>query len=87
VLSESVSENVLKSVNIWQSYKQDRGCLMHFVRLANTPLKDETKLLTVCPVAINFAMQKVIVFDFTSTPLSSVQLNWPAIQPVGWSRV
>jgi len=26
---------------IWQSYKQERGCLMHFVRLANTLLKDE----------------------------------------------
>ena len=28
--------------NIWQSYnKQQRGCLMHFARLANTLLKDE----------------------------------------------
>ena len=30
-----------KSVSIWQSYKQERGCLMHFARLANTLLKDE----------------------------------------------
>ena len=30
-----------KSMNIWQSYKQERGCLMHFVRLANTQLIDE----------------------------------------------
>jgi len=29
-----------KSVNIWQSYKQERDCLMHFVHLANTLLKD-----------------------------------------------
>ena len=28
-----------KSVNIWQSYKQERGCLTHFARLANTLLK------------------------------------------------
>jgi len=28
-----------KSVNIWQSYKQERGCLIHFARLANTLLK------------------------------------------------
>ena len=28
-------------VNIWQSYKQERGCLMHIARLANTLLKDE----------------------------------------------
>ena len=34
-------EKKLKSVNIWQSYKQQRGCLMHFARLANTLLKDE----------------------------------------------
>jgi len=30
-----------KSVNIWQSYKQERSCLMHFAHLANTLLKDE----------------------------------------------
>ena len=28
-------------MNIWQSYKQERGCLMHFAHLANTLLKDE----------------------------------------------
>ena len=33
----------LKSVNIWQNYKHRRGCLMHFVRLANTLLKDDSK--------------------------------------------
>jgi len=32
----SLSENFQKSVNIWQSYKQERGCLVQFVRLANT---------------------------------------------------
>ena len=25
-------------MNIWQSYKQERGCLVHFERLANTLL-------------------------------------------------
>ena len=30
-----------KSMTIWQSYKQQRDCLMHFARLANTLLKDE----------------------------------------------
>jgi len=39
--AESLSEKKLKSVNTWQSYKQERGCLMHFARLANTLLKDE----------------------------------------------
>ena len=31
----------LKSVNIWRSYKQERGCLVHFARLTNTLLQDE----------------------------------------------
>ena len=26
-------KKVFKSVNIWQSYKQERDCLVHFVRL------------------------------------------------------
>ena len=34
-------QNKFKSINIWQSYKQERGCLMHFARLDNTLLKDE----------------------------------------------
>ena len=38
-IAESVNEKKFKSVNIWQSYKQERGCLMHFARLANTLLK------------------------------------------------
>jgi len=28
-------------MNIWQSYKQEHGCLVHFARLANALLKDE----------------------------------------------
>ena len=34
----SVRVNFL-TVNIWQSYSQERGCLMHFAHLANTLLK------------------------------------------------
>ena len=40
-IAESVSEFFFKSVNIWQSQKQERDCLVHFARLANTLLKDE----------------------------------------------
>jgi len=29
----SLSGNFLKALNIWQSYKQKRGCLTHFLRL------------------------------------------------------
>ena len=40
-IAECMSEFFLKSVNIWRSCKQERGCLMHFARLVNTLLKDE----------------------------------------------
>jgi len=45
----------LKSVNIWQSYKQERGCLVHFVRLAITLLKDEESARDSHVLACNFA--------------------------------
>jgi len=51
----SVSEKSLKSVNIWQSYKQECGCLMHFVHLANTLLKDEESIRDYRIIACNFA--------------------------------
>ena len=28
-------------MNIWQSYKQERGCRIHFAHLANTLIKDD----------------------------------------------
>ena len=41
-IAESVSEKaVFKWVNIWQSYKQERGCLVHIAHLANTLLNVE----------------------------------------------
>jgi len=51
----SVSEKSLKSVNIWQSYKQECGCLMHFAHLANTMLKDEESIRDYRIIACNFA--------------------------------
>jgi len=39
----SLSVIFFKSVNIWQSYKQERGCLVHFARLANTLLLAEER--------------------------------------------
>jgi len=44
------------SVNIWQSYKQERGCLMHFARrrLAYT-LKDEESARDNHVLGFNFA--------------------------------
>jgi len=49
----------LKSVNIWQSYKQGHGCPMHFVSLANTLLNaHETNYVLAC----NFAKYSLIEF-------------------------
>jgi len=45
----------LQSVNIWQSYKQERGCLMHFARLANTLLNDEESARDKHVFSCNFA--------------------------------
>ena len=35
LLTRVTMKKKLKSVNIWKSYNQERGCLMHFARLAN----------------------------------------------------
>ena len=32
-IAKSASEKFLKSVNIYQTYKQERGCIEHFLRL------------------------------------------------------
>jgi len=42
-------------MHILQSYKQERGCLMHFARLANTLLKDEESARDNHVLAGNFA--------------------------------
>jgi len=42
-------------VNIWQSYKQEHGCLMHFAHLANTLLKEEESARDNHVLACNFA--------------------------------
>jgi len=47
-------KNFFKSVNIWQSYRLERGCLVHFVRLANTQLKDGESLRNNHVFACNF---------------------------------
>jgi len=56
-ITERESEFFFKSVNrpIWQSYKQERGCLIHFARLANTLLKDEESARDNHVLACSFA--------------------------------
>jgi len=54
LLSLSVKKK-LKSVNIWQIYEQEGGCLVHFVCLATTLLKDEERARNNHLLACNFA--------------------------------
>jgi len=51
---------------MWQSYKQERGCLMHFARLANTLLKDEESARDNHVFACKFAKYSPILNFFHS---------------------
>jgi len=68
-----VSENFIKLVNIWQSYKQQPGCLVHFVRLANTLLKDEESAQDNHVFACNFGKYSPILKQIS---LYKSFLNW-----------
>jgi len=57
LLSLSVKK-CLKLVNIWKSYKQERGCVVHFARLATTLLEDEESARDNHVLACNFAKSK-----------------------------
>ena len=65
-----------KSVNIWQSYKQERGCLMHFARLANTLLKDEESARDNHVFVYNFAKYSPILIFFTIRLSNKPFLIW-----------
>jgi len=72
-----MSEKKLKSVNIWQSYKQERGCLMQFARLANTLLKDEESAWHNYAVACNFAKYSpILIFSFTGSAINLSQFGY-----------
>jgi len=70
-------------VNIWQSYKQERDCLMHFACLAITLLKDEESALDIHVLACNFAKYSLIVkISFSDRHSNKVFLIWLlTIQP------
>jgi len=69
-----VSEIFFKSVNIWQSYKQKRDCLMHFACLANTLLNDEECARDIDVFACNFAKYSLILKIFSLSGHESVAL-------------
>jgi len=61
-----VCEWIFFNLNVSQSYKQERGCLMHFARLANTLLKDEENARDNHVLACNFAKYSPISIFFHS---------------------
>jgi len=67
IIAECVSKKNLKSVNIWQSYKQERGCLMHCARLANILLIDEESAQDNHVYAYNFAKYSPILIFYCYT--------------------
>ena len=68
----------VKFVNILQSYKQERGCLMYFVRLATTLLKDAESARDNHVLACNFAKySQILKFFFTDRLSNKPFLIWP----------
>ena len=50
----------VKSVNIWRSYNQERGYLVHFLHVATTLLKGEASARANHLLACNFAKYSLI---------------------------
>jgi len=63
-----------KWVNNWQSYQQERVCLMHFARLVNTLLKDEESARENHALACNIAKYSPIL-EFFSLADSAINLS------------
>jgi len=69
-----VSEKNFKWANIWRSYKQERGCFMHFACLANTLLKGEESAQDNLIFACNFAKYS-LVLKFFALADSAINLS------------
>jgi len=69
-----MSDDFFKSVNIWQTYKEDRDCLVHFVLLANAHyslLKDGESARNNHVLVCNFAKYSPILNFFFNHRLSN----------------
>jgi len=56
---------------MWQRYKQEGGCLVHFVRLATTLLKDEESARDSHVLAFNFAKYSPIqIFSLKNSAIN-----------------
>ena len=54
VVNKQIKAGLLLSLRV-KKYKQERGCLMQFARLANTLLTDEESARDIHVIACNFA--------------------------------
>jgi len=71
----------IELVNIWQRYKQEGGCLVHFVLLATTLLKDEESAQDSHVLAFNFAKYSPIEIFFTDKLSNKRFLIWSLSTP------
>jgi len=75
-----------KSVNVWQSFKQEGGCLMHFVRLATTLLEATCTLVRFYVLLRRCYYKLVLNFQFVCF------YNWrlwgrnDGVAPTGFGR-
>ena len=78
-IAESVSEKKLKSVNIWQSYRQERGCFVQVVRLALLQVEQSARdNLRFCPKLCQiFTDLKKIQCRLSNKPLLIWLLKFP----------
>ena len=73
-IAESASEKILKSVSIWQSYRQEHDCLVHFLRLLAVCWPGAQSALDNHTLACNFARYSPIINIFSLTH-SAVNLS------------
>jgi len=83
-LLPSTRVKIFKSVNIWQSYKHECGCLVHFARLANTLVKDEESAQNNHVLACNFTKYLPIKKSPTDAAINFpiLVINNPAIPSI-----
>ena len=71
-IAQSVSEKELKSVNIWQTYSQERGSLVHFLSLLAVCWPGAQSARDNHVLACNFAKYSPIfkMFSFTDSAIN-----------------
>jgi len=74
-----VSEKKLKSVNIWQSYKQERDCLVHFLRLLAVYWPDAQSARDNHALACNFAKYSPLFLVRLLGSSSGLRQNWKTL--------